>query len=140
MFKSEADYQNHLIDNLESLGWVMQVHDDKVRRFIPDLSFAANGVDGWIEVKWLKQIPKTIGHIDHFTRGQEDWLKIRGRSGSGHAYLWIGSAERHWVVHHSALGRDFRSIPFEQAMLLAKISAASLPGACSVMNMLVVPT
>ena len=60
--------------------WNAQRHEDEFALGIPDVSFGAKHVQGWIE---LKQIPKwpvrpsTEVRVDHFTKQQRAWLKIR---------------------------------------------------------------
>lgn len=131
---NEAMYQDKLLTALHSRGWKTQVHDDKCCPFIPDLSFAAHGVDGWIEVKWLNKLPKTMGHIRHFTFGQEQWLKKVGMFGSGHCFLWIGSKDKHWIIKWQSLYSHFRVIPFADAMDLAFLTESSLEELCDKMT------
>lgn len=63
-------------DLLRALGnlWLCQQHEDRNAPNIPDLSYSARGVNGWIELKTGKA--NSRGHIDlrHLTAGQCTWL------------------------------------------------------------------
>lgn len=67
-----------------------QRHEDISASGIPDLSYAWNGVDGWIELKyypkWKKQDFK---HIDTWTKVQRHWLEKRTRAGNGRCFLFV---------------------------------------------------
>lgn len=71
--------------------WDAQSHEDRYSVGIPDLSYGARGVNGWIELKrvlkWPK-MPETPVKIDHLTANQVNWLKKRGRR-AGHCYILI---------------------------------------------------
>lgn len=60
-------------------------------RGIADVSYAARGIQGWIELKCLPEWPvrqDTIVKIDHFTPQQRIWLYRRGEYGK-HTYLLV---------------------------------------------------
>lgn len=120
MIDSEREYKAVVCNGLRALGWSIQWHEDKYANYIPDVSFGAHGIDGWIEVKFRREPPKTLGHISHYTIGQEDWLIERGQRGSGACYLLVGTGAGHLLLPHSAL-RNARTATY--------IAAQSLPGA-----------
>ncbi len=128
---NEGQYQKDVIAALEARGWAVQAHNDEAN-FIPDLSFSANYVDGWIELKWADKLPKTLGSIKHWTKGQEEWLSKRGRAGSGHCYLLLGTPKLHvlWRWTELARVRNMQMTAFPKApicaLTLAKLEAPSL--------------
>ena len=110
-YGSESEYQDAIVDGLEAKGWVIQVHSDENCRYIPDLSFSANGVGGWIEVKYCPKPPETLGHIRHYTKGQELWLRKHGERGTGHCYLLVGTPLEHLLLRWDSL-KAARHAPF----------------------------
>lgn len=122
----EIDYKKGVVAALIARNWSVQMHEDKLSNFIPDLSFGANFVDGWIEVKWQDRAPKTLHDIKHFTAGQEDWLIKRQRAGNGHCYLLVGTPRIHliWKAHHLP---EVRKMAWAKARAFAAIEAASVP-------------
>lgn len=72
--------------------WDVQSHEDQFSTGIPDLSFAAGGVDGWIE---LKQIPRwparasTLVKPSKYTADQVNWLRRRAKKGSGQCFVFV---------------------------------------------------
>ena len=100
----EQEYKRAVANALRTMGWSIQEHEDRQASFIPDLSFGAYGVDGWIEVKYRDRMPPLgLGSIRHYTKGQEDWLIDRAAAGSGQCYLLLGTAHGSYAWHHSAL-------------------------------------
>jgi len=133
---NEIQYKRRVMAGLKAKGWHLQEHEDSLQSYIPDVSFGCSGVDGWIEFKYVKKFPTTLAHIDHWTRGQEDWLINRGRSGSGHCYLLLGTPDLHLVWRWQDLSR-VRHIPFESAACLATISEGDIPGLCRRLSVVV---
>lgn len=77
-------------------GFSTQCHEDKYEIDIADTSFAAEGIDGWIEFKHLKSKPsKTTDIFNYikFRRGQRLWMIERGEKGGGHVYLILSIEE-----------------------------------------------
>lgn len=71
----------------------MTRHEDRTRRFIPDASFGLDAVDGWIELKAYNKWPSDwIPKFHNFTPGQRNWLRRRGRAGSGHCFVLVAVA------------------------------------------------
>lgn len=109
MGQPELDYKRDLVTALIFHSFDMQVHEDKHSNFIPDLSFAHGGVEGWIEVKWCDEPPPTLDSMKHWTAGQEDWLRNRGRAGGGHCYLLVGTPKLHVLWKYGALAEVRRA-------------------------------
>lgn len=124
-YEDEYDYQRKLQAALEAIGWKTQSHRDMFSNYIPDLSFAGGGVDGWIEVKYLPGEPSCLNDIKHYTRGQELWLRDAGAKGSGHCYLLIGTSISHTLIRWDRL-KDNRLTPFKVAKIKAILTAPSM--------------
>lgn len=125
MNQSESDYKNSLEGMFRFMGFEAERHEDQHRNFIPDMSFAGNRTDGWMEVKWCDVDPPSLGALAHWTRGQEQWLHDRGRKGSGHCYLLVGTPRRHILWRYDSLAA-VRGQRFEAAMLYAICVASDL--------------
>lgn len=126
-FKDELEFKRAVAAALQVFGWQTQEHEDSVGSFIPDLSFSANFVSGWIEVKYCHKPPKTLGAIKHYTKGQEDWLVRHGRAGSGHCYLLVGTPEESRLARWDALSQ-LRDRPWVAAAPLCKLVVAHPAG------------
>lgn len=109
----ELKYKHDLMEALQAYGYHVQAHEDSISNYIPDLSIAGNFVDAWVEVKYCRTPPKTLGTIKHYTKGQESWLIQRGRAGCSHCYLLVGTPKLHlllpWFHLHKA-----RDMPWVQ--------------------------
>ncbi len=112
---NELDFKRHLIVALTARGFVCQPHEDRYVNFIPDLSLSGFGFDGWLEVKYREKEPKTLNAIDHWTKGQEQWLCDRGEAGSGHCYLVVGTPSGCFVWNWSQL-LAARHLPWPEAV------------------------
>jgi hypothetical protein len=68
--------------------WNACRHEDMITPGVPDVSYALDGVHGWIELKVLDAWPTNNGvvKIDSFTSWQRRWLQERGRIA---AYCWL---------------------------------------------------
>lgn len=132
---TELDYKHNISELLIGLGWSTQPHEDMISNFIPDLSFGYFGSDGWIEVKFLNKIPKSLGSIPHYTYGQQNWLIKRGRMGSGRCYLWVGTPGQHYVWRWDQL-QGVRDLPWADATALA-MSRDTIAGMCRAMTAVV---
>lgn len=114
MTSSEADFSKAIQTAMNYLGWECQPHEDKVSNFIADLSFSANKVDGWMELKWCDQEPGTLNSIDHWTKGQEQWLERRGKAGSGMCFLVLGTPRQCYAWKWDKLSK-VRNLSFTAA-------------------------
>ena len=85
---SEANLWKWLRDGMGS-RWHAQRHEDKYSSGIPDVSYAIDGADGWLELKYLPAWPKRqetpvkIG----LSEIQRHWLTCRGRAGAGRCFV-----------------------------------------------------
>lgn len=69
--------------------WHAQSHEDRYSTGIPDLSYGANGVNGWIELKQVQlEKPHHIIKPSKFTASQVNWLKNRNAHG-GYCYVLV---------------------------------------------------
>lgn len=114
MTSNEADFSKAIQTAMNYLGWECQSHEDKISNFIPDLSFSANKMDGWMELKWCNEEPGTLNSIDHWTKGQEDFLTRRGKVGSGLCFLVLGTPKQVYAWKWDKLAR-VRHVPFVAA-------------------------
>jgi hypothetical protein len=60
-------------------------HEDKVSLGVPDLSYAAHGSGGWVELKRIRAPlrPGSRLKVRHLTEQQKGFLALRGRFGQG---------------------------------------------------------
>lgn len=73
--------------NAATIGlWHVQRHEDKYSVGIPDISYGAEGINGWIELKAYNKWPTSS--LPHFTAKQANWLTNRGERG-GHCFILI---------------------------------------------------
>lgn len=80
--------------------WHCQRHEDKLCRGIPDVSYAIEGVDGWIELKSLADWPKldrTPVNVG-ISPEQVAWLETRGDMGNGRCFVLIRVRQEHLLV------------------------------------------
>lgn len=126
MIKTETEYQNELVTALEAAGFAVQVHNDVGYPYVPDLSFGFAKFDGWIEIKWVNEVPKKVSDIKHFTLGQRKWLRKQAKAGSGHCYVLIGMPYSHYMFHIDAMTEENLKIPF-QDLLQEQIFNANSP-------------
>ena len=85
---SEGSLWEYLREGMRG-RWDACRHEDAVTPGVPDVSYGVNGIQGWIELKALKDWPKkedTAVPLNHLTKFQKLWLKRRGESG---AACWI---------------------------------------------------
>lgn len=96
MNRRENVFKKHLM-KIMGTRWDAQSHEDKYSNGIPDLSFGAEGVNGWIE---LKQIPKFKGENpvkpDKYTPEQINWIRRRGKK-SGHCFIFVKVEDRYFL-------------------------------------------
>jgi len=64
--------------------WDAQSIEDRYSTGVPDLSYGAGGLNGWIELKQIKAWAKrndTPMRPEHYTAEQVNWLSVRGKKG-----------------------------------------------------------
>lgn len=71
--------------------WHAQRHEDRLSAGVPDVSYALNGVDGWIELKALDRWPKRAGTrvTSGLTLIQGRWLVDRAQKGNGQCFIFL---------------------------------------------------
>jgi hypothetical protein len=114
-WRDEKEYKRDFAEAMRYYGMQTQEHEDKFANFIPDLSFANGGIEGWIEVKYCHDMPKTLDSLEHWTAGQEQWLVERGRAGTGWSFLLVGTPQIHALFRYGCLS-SVRMQPFEVAL------------------------
>jgi len=80
--------------------WSAQRHEDSISRGIPDVSYALEGADGWIELKSLDRWPVRAGTPVRvgMTPEQVAWLETRGDAGAGRCFVLIRVGREHLLV------------------------------------------
>lgn len=107
MARRENTFKKYLMSIMGTL-WDAQSHEDMYSEGIPDLSFGAKGVNGWIELKQIAAWPVRPGtpaKPDRYTPQQVNWLMRRNRRGGscfvmvkvgeGEYFLFAGNMARH---------------------------------------------
>jgi hypothetical protein len=117
----EHAYVERIAMALRSLGFDTQRHEDKNENFIPDLSYAIGGHDGWIEFKFMECDPGSLSTIKHYTRGQMNWLSRRGSNGAGRTYLWLGVDDKAYVWRFHSLEK-VHTMFFDTALKYTQIA------------------
>jgi hypothetical protein len=112
--------------------WDAQRHEDKLSNSVPDVSFACQGVDGWLELKTIEEWPKratTMVKLQHLRSGQVNWMEDRGRRGRGACWVLLavggGFGNADWVLIHHTRIRDLYDGKMGKDELLALQSAKS---------------
>lgn len=109
--------------------WDAQRHEDRFQLGVPDLSWAARGCDGWIELKALDRMPPRVLNLSRsFTPEQCTWLERRGRAGSGRCFLFGRFGQVHLLVHWTRARALTRPVPAAQVRDLAYDPAPGLRG------------
>lgn len=68
------------------------------------MSFSGHGVKGWIEVKYVHKMKAGgLRTIDHYTKGQEQWLIDNASAGGGRCYLLLGTGAGQYMWSASSL-------------------------------------
>lgn len=128
IYKTEQAYKLAVMLALEGAGYRCQAHEDKHSKYIPDVSFSGNYVDGWIEIKYCPdKPPKSLGDLEHWTKGQEQWLLDHHKVGSGHCYLLVGVRDANYLWRADDLAWA-RGCSFSAAVPRARIKNAAGPG------------
>lgn len=80
----EKTFKRYICWILEMQGFDTQEHEDKLRVGVPDVSYGADGINGWIEFKWV---------TGKLRASQVNWLAKRVLTG-GHCFVIRG-----WSSH-----------------------------------------
>lgn len=136
MYRDETAYKNALSAQLVEWGWDVQRHEDKYCRFIPDMSFAAHGADGWIEVKYLKVKAPKLFKIEHLTAGQLSWLETRARMGRSLCFVLVGTLAESILLPATRV-RGLIGAPWPRAVALARGAGPDAESTARMLNELV---
>lgn len=92
--RRENSFKRYLVNKMGT-RWDVQSHEDKHSAGIPDLSFAVNGVNGWIELKQIVDYSDNM-RPQKFTCLQINWLAKRGKHG-GNCYVFVKVAKDYYL-------------------------------------------
>ena len=76
---SEKNLWQYCRRHLSDRGILMRI-ENAFYKGVPDVNFLIGGIEGWLELKFLKTFPKkenTPVNIPHFTQEQKLWHKER---------------------------------------------------------------
>ncbi len=95
-------------------GWHAQRHEDSISRGIPDVSFGARQVQGWIELKVLPRWPSLnrIVKLEKFTPQQKAWLINRGQFAG--ACWFLLCVKKEWLLFHWMNVREIGKLPIRE--------------------------
>lgn len=105
MRKAENTFKKYLLKKMGT-RWSVQSHEDRFSIGVPDLSYGAEGVNGWIELKQLKDWPKReatkvpLKSAAHFSVEQVNWLLKRGKKG-GNCYLLVKVGQEYFLFDYT---------------------------------------
>ena len=94
MGRRENTFKKHLISKIGT-RWDVQSHEDKFSSGIPDLSFGAEGVNGWIELKQIERLSATL-KPKKYTPTQVSWIRRRGKKG-GHCFVFVKVVDDYYL-------------------------------------------
>jgi hypothetical protein len=80
--------------------WHAQRHEDRYAVGLPDVSYALDGVDGWLELKALDYAPVQVNV--GLTAVQSAWLTLRGRAGNGQCFVLVRLGQEHLLFSWQA--------------------------------------
>jgi hypothetical protein len=89
----------HYLSNGMRGQWNAQRHEDRLTAGIPDVSFALNGVDGWLELKALVRAGASVNL--GLSNEQAIWLYRRGKIGSGHCFVLARIEKEHLLFQYN---------------------------------------
>lgn len=103
---SEQSATSSVVSNARAAGFHAQRFEDKFAAGLPDLNISRDGVEFWLEGKFLADLPKRDATPVRFGKAMEprlvaqaQWLGDRAAVG-GRAYVWVrvaaGSADAGW--------------------------------------------
>ena len=111
---SEARLWRCLRDGLRPLRVDMQRHEDKLAVGIPDVSYGARGVQGWIELKQVARWRRDGTIVVPWRPGQREWLNQRGRMG-GRCWLLLRVGREVCLFRHNMLPEIREPIGYDAA-------------------------
>lgn len=96
---AESTMRNALLSAFKQREVDACAHEDLVTVGIPDVSYGACNISGWIELKSMDAWPKratTKVKIKHFTPEQKRWMLKRGIA-SGYVWLLL-RVDQEWLL------------------------------------------
>ena len=99
---SESGQRQRVIRTLKPLD--AQAIENPIGPGTPDVNY----IEGWIELKWLRQWPKraeSIVRLSHFTTRQRRWLRNRFERG-GNAWLLL-QCQQEWLLFSGRDAHDY---------------------------------
>lgn len=100
-------------------AWHAQRLEDAYSPSIPDLSWAAQGTEGFIELKALDSWPArrlNLRRSCHLSEGQVEWLEARGQAGTGRCFILLRAGRLHLLWHWKQARRLLESLPVAEAL------------------------
>ena len=89
MKRAENSFKRYLL-RIMGTTWDVQSHEDKYTEGIPDLSYGALDVGGWIELKQVHKpvLASTPLRPKKYTMQQVNWMTKRAKR-SGHCFIMV---------------------------------------------------
>jgi hypothetical protein len=124
----EADYTRSITKALKPDVYSWKINAAYAKG-VPDLWLCGDKNDLWVEVKYLKSVPKRGRIVPNLSRLQEKWLQARHKQGRNVVVLvgtplggYILTDPQHWVEgfitsEHTALTKHEVAAAFESVLL-----------------------
>lgn len=80
--------------------WEAERVENRLNKGTPDVTWAANGRTGWMELKWERAWPATPGGrlpVRSLTEEQRNWIRRFGRAGAA-TYILIGVGQDEYFL------------------------------------------
>ena len=90
--------------------WHVQSHEDRYSEGIPDLSYGAQAVNGWIELKQIDKWPTKADGLakpKKFTPAQVNWLVRRGKK-AGFCFVLVKVAQHDFFLFNFTEAKALR--------------------------------
>ena len=117
-FKNESEFKMWVMNSLaHDFGFDFELHEDKRKAGIADVSYGAYGINGWIEFKF--------GNRAAFETAQPKWLTKRANAG-GHVYVFIGFPDRSMTIY-DCRRKEMYLLPIVDQYLGAMARILTLP-------------
>jgi len=109
MERLENTFKKYLI-RIMGTRWDVQSHEDRYSEGIPDLSFGFDSINGWIELKQIKNMPKNETIIikpAKYTPEQINWIRRRGKKG-GWCFVFVKVGKSLYFLFSWDAARDIK--------------------------------
>lgn len=100
----ENTFKKYLI-RIMGNRWDVQSHEDRYSPGIPDLSYGAGGIGGWIELKYIPEGHRKPGK---YTPEQVNWL-VRRNKYAGNCWVFVKKGKSTYILYPSEAARGIRS-------------------------------